>query len=141
MPADRRKIARLRRLERVRAIAHQEAASAAAEAEATLARLDDLASRTDALAGDYAARAGISDGGELCRTGQFVHALLSIRAAAMADAQRARTLADARQNDLANAERRRAGVQDRADAAERALAQRSAQPVLAARRKAGTGLE
>ena len=141
MLADRRKLARLRRLERVRAIAHREAATAAAEAEATLARLDELAMRTETLAGDYTARPGAVEGGELSRASSFVQALLTIRSAALADARRAREQADARQAALASAERRRSGVQTRADAVERALAQRAVLPVLVARRKAGTGLE
>ena len=141
MRAERRKLARLRRLERVRAIAHREASVAAAEAEATLARLDELAARTDALAGDYATQPGQTEGDALGRASSFVHALLAIRSAAVADSHRARDHADLRQSELASAERRRAGVQNRADAAQRALAQRAIQPVLTARRKAGTGLE
>lgn len=141
MPAERRKLARLQRLERIRAIARAEAAEAAARAEETLAQLQSLAERTGALASDYALRSGPATGAELARTASFTAGLLTIRAQALADAARAESHADHRQRALAEAERRRAAVEDRAEATRRAIARAGALPALGARRASGTGLE
>ena len=108
MAPDRRKLARLHRLERVRAIAKQSAAADAAQAESTLSRLRELASRTRDLAGDYASRQGIADGADLARLGHFTRGLHSIMASTEADVTRARAVADRRLAELASAERARA---------------------------------
>ena len=65
--SDKRRLARLKRLETVRAVAKQAAAAQAAEAEGTLAQLLALAERTGRLAADYAARTAPEDGDALRR--------------------------------------------------------------------------
>ena len=56
MTPDQARLRRLTRLERVRALARQDALRAAAEAEAHLSQLTELAERTERLATDYRAR-------------------------------------------------------------------------------------
>ncbi len=126
MTADRQKLARLLRLERVRAIAKQAAAADAAAAESTLSRLHELAGRTRDLAGDYAARQDIANGADLARLGHFTRGLHSILASTEADVARARALADRRLAELAAAERARAAVDDRAARTARDLATKQA---------------
>lgn len=136
-----RKIARLRRLEKVRALAKQQAALDAAEAEGRLAHLTALAARTRAMAEGYRDLASLADGQALRQRIQFIHGLTGITAATSRDAASAQALADLRQQDLALAERRRAAVEDRANASQRAYLQRQLHPSAAARRQIGTGLE
>lgn len=138
---ERRRIERLRRLEKVRAIARQSAATEAAQAEGTLAQLQALAGRTAALAQDYAARAHVRDGHDLAALARFTGQLEGVRAATHADARAAELRADAAQRSLAQAERRRAAVEARADSAARALEARSAHAAAGARKAIGTGLE
>ena len=142
MAPDRRKLARLLRLERVRAIAKQGAAADAAAAESTLSRLHDLASRTRDLAGDYGARQNLHTGGDLARLGHFTRGLHTILASTEADVTRARAVADRRMAELARAERARAAVDDRAahtarDLAARALAGEAQSGARAGRKGAG----
>ncbi len=141
MQAERARLKRLQRLERVRAIAKQTAAAESARAEGTLAQLEALAERTRALSDEYAARTRFSDGLELRQTGHFVSGLQAIARTTTGDAMQAKALADRKQQELAQAERSRAAVQDRATAQEKAMAARAAPQVLGARRQVGTGLE
>ncbi len=141
MQAERKRLARLTRLERVRAIAKQTAATAAAEAEGTLAQLERLAARTGQMVNDYGVRADAPDGLALRQLARFVDGLQGIAASTGADAQRARAVADARQAELAAAERRRAAVEDRIEQQSRAIAAKAQPPVLGTRRGFGTGLE
>lgn len=140
-PPDRKRLARLQRLEQVRAIARQAAAVEAAEAEGTLAQLLALADRTGQLAADYANRHNIADGGALRQLAGFRAGLDGISTGTRADADRARVQADLKLRQLAEAERRRQAVEDRATAEKRALSgQQQVQP-LTGRRALGTGLE
>ena len=141
MKAERAKLARLRRLEAIRAVAKRTAAGEAAKAEGTLAQLKLLAERTRLLAADYARRDEAADGAGLGRNGQFAGALQQLHASTAGDADKARALADARLAELASAERRRAAVEDRADSQARRIATRDEAPALAPRRKLGTELE
>lgn len=141
MQPERARLKRLQRLERVRAIAKQTAAVAAAEAEGTLAQLQALAQRTGRLAADYTGRSDAGDGMALQQLTRFVGGLQGISAATLGDAARARDLADRMLAELAAAERRRAAVEDRATRQERALTTRSKPVSLTARRGFGTGLE
>lgn len=141
MHPDAARVRRLQRLEHVRAIARQTAAAGAAEAEGTLSQLEALTARTKAMVADYCGRTALSNGHELRQLGQFVSGLSGISAATRSDALQARLLADRKQHELAQAERRRAVVEDRVKAGTRALAQRQQQPVLSARRAVGTDLE
>lgn len=141
MQAERAKLRRLKRLERVRAIARETAAIEAAEAEGTLARLLALAGRTTDLADSYAGRADAHDAFELQQLLRFAQGLDQVARATRADSARAQELADRRQAELATAERRRAVVEERAQATARIMATRRQVPVLAARRAVGTELD
>lgn len=141
MAAERARLHRLQRLERVRAIARHQAAREAAQAEGTLAQLEALAERTHRMAEDYRGRTVLADGLELRELGQFVAGLSGISSATRGDAIQARELADRKQHDLALAERRRAAVEDRAQGEQRALVQRRAPQALDGRRPLGTPLE
>lgn len=141
MRAEAARVRRLVRLEKVRAHAKQAAAIEAAEAEGALARLSNLASRTQAMVDDYSTRSSHADGLELRQIGQFVAGLAEIFTTTRDDADQARIAADRKQQELAEAERRRAAVEDRARAGERALARRLIVPVLGSRRPVGTTLE
>lgn len=131
MKAERDKLKRLQRLERVRAIAKQTVAGEAARAEGTYTQLMQLAQRTGQLAADYAARTDITDGAALRDMNRFAAGLQGIRAATQADATRAQAIADKRQQELAMAERRRAAVEDRATAQARQMAARQSYAALA----------
>lgn len=147
MKAERARLARLQRLERIRAVARQTALAEAGRAEGTLAQLLALAERTERMHGDYAPRAGESDGHTLAALAAFREGLGSIARDTRGDADRARAVADARAAEAVLAERRRAAVDDRARESARRLArkvQAAADP--AGARKAlgggsGTGLE
>jgi hypothetical protein len=141
MTADHKKLARLNRLEKLRAIARQTAATEAAQAENTLAQLRTLSERTRKLAGDYAARRDAADGAALHHVGRFVNGLQALSRTTDGDALRARSIADARQQALAEAERRRAAIEERAADQSRRIARKAQAPVLGARRTAGTELE
>jgi len=141
MKEERARLARLRRLEKVRAIAKQVAATEAAQAEGTLAQLRALSDRTRLLAADYASRRGASDGASLVHLGRFVEGLHSIARSTDGDARRARSVADAKLASLAEAERRRAATEERAALQERMIAKAAEVPALGARRPSGTDLD
>ena len=141
MPPDRKRLARLKRLEQVRAIAKQAAASEAAHAEGTLAQLLALADRTGELLSDYATRRDMADGNALRQIVNFREGLAGVSRNTLADAERARGIADAKLLQLSEAERRRQAVADRAEAEAKALASYGQQPALAARKPLGTELE
>lgn len=141
MRAEAARVRRLVRLEKVRAHARQSAALEAAQAEGALARLSALATRTQAMVDDYNGRSSHSDGLELRQIGQFVAGLAEISATTRGDADHARAAADRKQQELAEAERRRAAVEERARSGAQALARRLRAPVLGSRRPVGTTLE
>lgn len=141
MQAERARLRRLLRLERVRAIAKQTLAAEAARAEGTLAQLEMLALRTQRLAREYSGRRDFDNGLELRQLGQFTAGLQGITAATRSDADQARLSADSKHQELAAAERARAAVEDRADRQARSIASRSDQSALGTRRGFGTGLE
>ncbi|HQQ09338.1 MAG TPA: hypothetical protein PKW04_11710 [Novosphingobium sp.] len=141
MPADAARLRRLHRLEKVRAIARQTAAREAAEAEGTLAQLRALAERTAQMAEGYRAKAGPALAQDLRQMDSFAAGLRGISHATSGDADRARSFADRKQQALAQAERARSAVAERAEAEARAIALRRQQLALGARRSVGTGLE
>lgn len=141
MKAERQRLARLQRLERVRAIAKQVAAAEAARAEGTLAQLEALADRTRRLAADYAARTGAGDGAELRQLVRFAGGLQGISATTTSDAARARIAADDKAVALAAAERSRSAVEQRAERQARAIEAMRQAPVLGSRKGLGTDLE
>ncbi|MES2493187.1 MAG: hypothetical protein V4579_07910 [Pseudomonadota bacterium] len=142
MPApDRKRLARLQRLEKVRAVARQTAAAEAAAAEGTLAQLLALADRTRQLASGYAARRELGDGSALRQLTSFRAGLDGVARGTTADAGRARALADRKLTELAEAERRRQAAETRAIAERRALAGQQHVAPLTARRALGTDIE
>ncbi|MDE2563852.1 MAG: hypothetical protein KGL48_16565 [Sphingomonadales bacterium] len=146
MKAERARLARLQRLERIRAVAKQSALAEAGRAECTLAQLLALAERTERMHGDYAPRAGASDGQALDALHAFRAGLDTIARGTRADADRARAVADARTEEAILAERRRAAVEDRVRQSERRITRKVEAANPADVRKAlgggsGTGLE
>lgn len=141
MKAERDRLKRLHRLERVRAIAKQTAAAESAQAEGTLSQLEALAERTRAMAEEYAARLEMRDGASFRQLSQFASGLRGISANTANDAATARRIADAKLQALSQAERRRAVVEERAARQAQVIAKGGETPVLGSRRKIGTGLE
>lgn len=143
MKAERERLARLKRLERIRDIARQTALAEAGKAEGTLAQLQGLADRTQRLSTEYAARTDARDAHGLQQLRQFVAGLDRISSGTRADADAARRIADAKAQEAAAAERRRAAVEERAEAQERLIARKvaSATTPTTGKRQSGTGLE
>lgn len=142
MKAERARLARLRRLERIRDVACRTAMAEAGRAEGTLAQLQTLADRTARMAAEYAARSDAGDAASLLQLSRFVAGLDRITTGTNADAARARQVADAKAQEVATAERRRAAVEDRAGDQARKIARKADnQPVLGSRKGFGTGLE
>lgn len=141
MKAERARLARLRRLEKIRAIAKQTAAAEAAQAESTLTQLRALSERTRSLASDYASRREPADGAALRQLGRFVSGLQALTRTTDGDALRAQSIADAKQQLLAEAERRRSAIEERAETQAKIITRGSQQPVLGSRKATGTGLE
>lgn len=141
MKAERDRLKRLHRLERVRAIAKQTAMAEAAQAEGTLAQLEGLAERTRKMAAEYAGRTGMQDGAALRQLNNFARGLEGISRTTANDAANARRIADVKLQALSEAERRRAVVEERAQAQARLIAKGSEAPALGGRKKIGTGLE
>ncbi|PEQ14301.1 hypothetical protein B2G71_01480 [Novosphingobium sp. PC22D] len=137
----KQRLTRLRRLEKLREIAKQAAALEAAEAESTLKQLQALSERTRSMAADYASRREVADGASLVHLGRFVSGLHAISRNTDNDAMRARSVADARLEQLAQSERRRAAIQERADLQARMIAKAAQNPALGSRRTIGTELE
>lgn len=126
MSAEKTKLKRLRRLERLRDIARQTALADAARAEQTLAQVANLEARTAALIEAYRLRRDAQSGQDLSQSKQFVAGLNRIANQTAADLARAREAADARAAEAAEAERRRAAVDDRIEAVRQRLARKSA---------------
>lgn len=141
MTADERRLNRLRRLERVRAIAKRQLAADSALAESALSQLRMLTERTRGLASEYAARNDSFDGYDLRQTGRFAAGLCQIAHSAGLDALTAQERADIKLAELAAAERRRAAVEQRLGFEQRLLAKKGETRVIGARRKIGTELE
>lgn len=143
MKAERARLARLRRLERIRDIARRTALAEAGKAEGTLAQLQALAERTQRLSIDYSGRTDPGDAQALQQLRHFVAGLDRIASGTRADAEAAQRIADVKAQEAAAAERRRAAVEERADAQARLIARKSAAAALPvqARKASGTGLE
>lgn len=124
--AERRRLARLQRLERVRDIAKQALLAESAQAEQTLGQLESLAGKSRALASEYVAHDATLDGLALIQMLRFGEGLRGVSRRADDDAERARTIADRKSRELAEAERRRAAVESRVNAAVRGLARDAA---------------
>lgn len=134
------RLLRLRRLEKIRAIAKQSAAREAAEAESTLSQLRMLTDRTGQMAADYGARRSSTDGAALRQLAGFVDGLGVLTRNTQADAQRAEAIADAKLRLLGEAERRRSAVEERARLQERLIARVAETPALGSKKQSGTDL-
>ncbi|GGB93383.1 hypothetical protein GCM10011494_09740 [Novosphingobium endophyticum] len=141
MKEDRKRLARLRRLEKIREIAKQTAALESAQAESTLTQLRALSERTRQMASDYASRREMDDGAALHQVGSFVSGLQALSKSTDGDALRAQSIADAKQRLLAEAERRRAAIEERALLQERMIAKAAQSPALGGRKGSGTDLD
>lgn len=141
MKQARRKLARLQRLERIRAIAKHDAAERAARAEDVFARIVALDAQTHALARRYETRGQCRDGASLRQLGGFVSALRSLGDETARQIATARSDADARQRALAQAERRRSAVEERAIDTRRNLNKRPSSSAIAGRKRTGTLLD
>jgi len=126
MKAERVRLGRLKRLEKLRAIARHSALAEAGRAEARLAQLEHLRERTAALIVGYAARDDAACGGDLASQRIYLGELLRMVGRNDADLARAREQADALSAQAAAAERRRAAVEDRASATQQRIAKHEA---------------
>jgi len=129
MTADRAKVARLRRIERLRGIEHRLKIGEAALAEAALVGAGTLADRTARLAASYAGRVEAEDGAALARFQRFAAGLEGLHAGAAAGAATARDRADAARRGAAAAEKRAEAVAMLAASCATALARRDGQRV------------
>lgn len=141
MTADERRVARLRRLERLRAIAKRQVAAETAQAEGVLAQLRALTERTRQLAEDYVGRDDAPDGYMLAQSTRFAAGLCQIIHSTGLEASNAQERADRKMVELAAAERRRAAVEQRLDLELRSIARRTEMRAGEARKKIGTDLE
>lgn len=122
MAQDKSKINRLARLERVRMVARQEAATAAAHAENHFTRLSNLAARSAALVDEFSKRNRAGDASALRHLRDYHAALEELNHKAQKDSIAARSAADARQSEFAQADRSRDLAQERFAAALKARA-------------------
>ena len=141
MKEEQKRLARLRRLEKIRAIAKQTAALESAQAESTLNQLRTLSARTRQMATDYASRREMTNGAALHQVARFVSGLQTLTRTTDGDAARAESIADAKQRLLAEAERRRAAIEERALLQERMIAKAGQIPAFGSRKGSGTDLD
>lgn len=126
MKAERARLVRLKRLEKLRAIARHNALAEAGRAEARLAQLQHLGERTAALIDTYAARTDAACGGDLASQRVYLGELQRMVGRNAVDVAHAREAADAMAAQAAAAERRRAAVEDRASATQQRLTRHQA---------------
>ncbi|MCB2064163.1 MAG: hypothetical protein KDE25_12080 [Novosphingobium sp.] len=141
MSPERRKLARLQRLARIREVARHQAATRAAEAEDVFARVVALDGQTNALARRYEARGQCRDAHSLRQLDAFVSGLRAMSSETARQIESARSDADARQADLASAERRKTVVEDRARDVHRMLERRPGRTASVGARRSGTVLD
>lgn len=109
---DKRRLKRVRLIERVRTVEKSRAALASAEAEALSSRLNGVAVKTRMLAIHYANSGTVARGDDLHRLAAMrhqVHTLTTLNASHLQDA---RQRADAALLQLGNAERKRARIEN-----------------------------
>jgi len=131
MKAERQRLGRLKRLEKLRAIARHNALAQAGRAEARLAQLEHLGERTAALITGYAARTDAACGGDLVSQRVYLGELQRVVGRNDTDIARAREHADALAQQAASAERSRAAVEDRANATRARIARHEASATVA----------
>ena len=127
MNAEHARVARFRRLERVRKIEHRLRIGEAALAEAGLAAAESLARRTAQLSVGYARPTETDDGASLARFQRFAAGLESLHAGAIKGEAGARTRADDARRGAAAAEKRAEAVALHAANAGAALIRRESQ--------------
>jgi hypothetical protein len=120
--AERARLARLKRLEKLRAIARQNALAEAGRAEARLAHLCQLGERTATLRAAYGARTDATSGADLASQRLYLGELEKMASRNQADIAAARAHADALAAQAAAAERSRAAVEERASATQQQIA-------------------
>jgi hypothetical protein len=126
MASDLARLTRLRRIEKVRAVAKEMKLAESARAESTLSQLETLATRTRAMADGYARRADPEDAQQLSSILTFSQSLQSISDKVSADVIAAKAYADRLGQDVTAAERRRATAQDRANQHQAAMSRSAA---------------
>lgn len=141
MKPDAKKLKRLQKLEKLRAIAKRNAAAETARAEGTLAQLQTLAGRSRSMADSYRDRQPPANGAELRDFRRFTEGLRALVRTTETDAAKAQEVADRKLTELADAERRRSAVEERIQFTRSLLAKGDPHPSAAARAKFGTGLE
>ena len=132
MKAERARLGRLQRLEKLRAIVRHNALAEAGRAETRLANLENLQQRTTALITGYALRTDAQCGADLVRQRVYLGELQRMVGRNETDVARAREQADARAAEAAAAERSRAAVETRAEATAQRIARHhnaTAQPL------------
>lgn len=122
MKAERARLGRLQRLEKLRAIARQTALTVAGQAEARLQTLENLGLRTTSLIDSYATRIDAQCGADLVGQQVYVRELQRMAHHTQVDIAQARDMADLRAAEAAAAERRRAAVEERATATRQRIA-------------------
>jgi hypothetical protein len=126
MANDPARLKRLRRIEKVRAVAKEMKLAEAARAETTLHQLRALADRTREMADGYSARADSTDAWALSGMFTFSQSLHRMSEKVTADAATAQHHADRLGRDVHAAERSRATAQERADQYQAALGRTAA---------------
>lgn len=111
--ADTRRIARLAKLKRVRAIEHHRAAETAAANTQRLGQLSELAARSQTLAQIYATREGEQSGSALGGLFGFRRELIALSRRTAGEAEEARVHAEKSQMALAAAKKRQEIVEER----------------------------
>lgn len=122
MKAERQRLGRLQRLEKLRDIARHNALAESGKAETRLASLELLQQRTNTLITGYALRIDAQCGADLVRQRIYLGELQRMVGRNETDVSRARDQADARAAEAAAAERSRAAVEARAQASAEAIA-------------------
>lgn len=121
MHSEALRLSRLRRIERIRAVAKDMKLAEAAQAESTLGQLQALASRTRAMAEGYSNRSDPRDALQLQSVKSFAESLHSMSEKVSADVVTARAFADRLGEDVSAAERRRATAEERANQQQAAM--------------------
>lgn len=137
MKSQQQRLYRLKRLERIREVAHLKALEKAAEAEHHFSRQAELARRSKELSAAYAHRVEGQTGADFRELRNFHAGLQALSDTTERESIQARKAADIHRQDAANAERRRDLVMDQRRSSERGLKkaktarQLAGQPVLA----------
>lgn len=139
MTEEKRRLKRVKLIERIRSVEQRQAATAAFQAEAVRQRMETLSERTRSLAQLYALRDHAQDGAELRSASVMGTQLRQLGRTAEAQAAQARADADAKLLHLASAERRRQRAEDDRRDAMKALMERLGKPEGTPVRRQGSG--